>query len=146
MNQTRFLKEFQKLIAIYPQSFNSNKLEIIFDLVRDMDDHWIEKTVRHFVIHTNRPPMPADFHDLAVIERTANRKVPKEFLPDFSNKSVFSDSEVKELFSIIKRCSSGEITRKDALQYAQSVASALEAKGVKPAKWKKQNVLGDWIE
>jgi len=51
------------------------------------------------------------------------------------NKSVFSDEEIKELFEMLRKAASGELTRMQALECANMVAEALRSRGIEPESY-----------
>jgi hypothetical protein len=44
-------------------NYTKDRIQLIWEAVRDMSDDWMERTVRHFVGNSLRPPVVSDFEE-----------------------------------------------------------------------------------
>lgn len=139
-----FNQQIDKLRGLYPQSYNPEKIKVIWEIVKDLQPSSLEKIVRNFLINTRTAPMPVDFKEQTEIERRSQR-LSLPMPSSFTDSKVFDEQERKEIFNIMKQTAMGRISAEDASKFAESIGEALNSGGVKPAAFKKQNpITGDW--
>jgi len=103
---------------------------MIWNRLQDLDDDFMNKSTDTFLASFKFPPLPADFFELARLERNSPyRKFgiptePEQIHP--SENSIFSKEDIAEMFSMMKKRLNGEISYMELEQYGKMIQSAVD--------------------
>lgn len=129
MNQNFFAGQMKRLADTFgAKHFSNDKLDLIWDRIKNFPDEWIYRTVNKFLMSSKFAPLPAEIIEQARIESnfTSNSEVRDEPF-----KSVFSPDEITEIMSVVKGVAAGRISQKDAQVYGENLNRIIKEKGVK---------------
>lgn len=128
-----FFTQMTRLTKVFGEkSYASERTDIIWNGVRDLSDSWFQKTVTALIASSKYPPLPADILELARIEK--NQKYTTG-LPTHesqihpSENSMFSKSDIAEMFSMMKKRLNGEISYAELDAYGKMISNAVNGHG-----------------
>ncbi len=135
MTESDFNTQLDRLRTTWPQPSNwsPEKLKLIWQAVNHRNSFWFEKTVTNMISTYKGPPTPNNFLEAERVESRRlnigkyNLNIPKH--P--SEKSIFSDQDRKEMFTVMKGAMDGKISGSDAIEYAKMIYQTLKEKGVR---------------
>lgn len=130
MQQIEFQRNMKRLIEVWPNSFNDERVRLILKTVEGQNVFWFEKLVTTMIANCRQAPLPQDFIDAVVIENK-KRYLDSPKIDYQQKESVLSKEDREEMFRFMKAAAQGLITREDAMKYAEIIASVLTEKGVK---------------
>ncbi|CAK9250661.1 unnamed protein product [Sphagnum jensenii] len=112
------------------KAFTAPRIDMIWNRLQDLDDDFMNKSTDTFLASFKFPPLPADFFELARLERNSPyRKFgiptePEQIHP--SENSIFSKEDIAEMFSMMKKRLNGEISYMELEQYGKMIQSAVD--------------------
>lgn len=127
--------------AFGERAISNEKKLLLYDRVKHLDQSDWGTVVDQIILNKRQVPVWDDFKEIIDSQKNKTTKIEnKEF------KSVLSNEERSELFSILKKASSGLIRREDVKKYSEMLAKSLEDRVVKVEPYKRYDSLtGQWL-
>lgn len=129
MTQDEFNIQMSRLKETWRNTWPEEKVRLIWTAVNQYSSSWFEKLVTKIITTGRQSPLPKDFIDAA---KEQDRKIYLQSPQTKNYESVFSEEEIMEMFSVMKKAAMGLISPEQARTYADTVAEALRSKGITP--------------
>lgn len=127
MTKEEFTAQAARLKSTWPTSFPDEKLKLIWTATYQLEIKWFERLVTDLIANNRQAPLPIEFVNAANIKRRQDvLRFPyrNEIRPHES--SIFSKEETSEIFSMIRKRLSGQITYQELEQYEKMIKGTVE--------------------
>lgn len=129
MTKEEFNSQTERLKSTWPTSFPDEKIKLIWTAVYQNDVKWFTKVVTDILSNNRQAPLPQEFiHAANIHERYELFRFPTKDEIRPSEGSIFSKSDIAEIFSMIRKRLNGQISSEELNQYGQMIQSAVDLK------------------
>lgn len=129
MTKDEFNLQLDRLKSTWPTSFPDEKVKLIWTAVYQNDSKWFVKLVTDMIGNNRQAPLPQEFiHAANLHERYELFRFPTKSEIKPIEGSIFSKSDIAEIFSMIRKRLSGEITSQELDQYGKMIQNAVDLK------------------
>lgn len=128
MTTDQFNIQMERLLKTWPNSFPDERIKLIWTSTKDQSAYWFERLVSKMIASHPRAPLPTEFQEAS--QEQEKRGFQKDRPLNPINNSIFSKEDIKEMFQFLTDRMLGKYSHIEAMQYAQSIKSALESRGI----------------
>jgi hypothetical protein len=131
MTREEFNSQAERLKATWPTSFPDEKIKLIWTATYQLEISWFRKLVTDMIANNRQAPLPAEFIT------AANQRHKREYFDGIptnaekihpSKNSIFSKEDIAEIFGMIKKRMTGEISFKELEEYGKMIELAVKNK------------------
>jgi hypothetical protein len=126
MIHNSFLLQIRRLEKNWPNSFSAERIKIIWEAVKDLEESWFQKLVTDMIANSRSAPLPVEFIDSAAAYKKKHMISCFPISSDQihpANNSIFSPEEISEFFKVMRARLDKRVTSAECDVYCEMVSN-----------------------